>query len=94
MEPGSHTFEIPPSFCNLKANTMGDAAQKDLHPKSVELSDKREDYENILGLARDHAIDSFSLFKWLFHELKEVKLNQRALGSKLEAMPIPTCQDK
>lgn len=43
-------------------------------------------------MAKEHAIDTFSMFKWLFHELKEVKLNQRALGRKMEAILVGNIQ--
>lgn len=86
MKPDNENLENPPS--PLPQNTT-----KDLHAKSVELSDKRDDYENVLGMVRDHTIDTFSMFKWLFHELKEVRLNQRALGSKMEAIPLFTAQE-
>lgn len=65
MKPDSQNLEKP--HLPLLQNTT-----KDLHAKSVELSDKRDDYENVLGMARDHAIDTFSMFKWLFHNLKGV----------------------
>lgn len=75
----------PPSY--KETGNVGAVGIADLHPKSDELNDKREDYENVLGMAREHAVDTFSLFKWLFHELKEIRINQRALGSKMEAFP-------
>ncbi|XP_059066199.1 uncharacterized protein LOC131857544 [Cryptomeria japonica] len=70
-----------------ETGNVGVGGIADLHPKSDELNDKREDYENVLGMARDHAIDTFNLFKWLFHELKEIQINQRALGSKMDSLP-------
>lgn len=71
---------------------MGAVGIEDLHLKSVELNDEREDFDNVLGMAREHAIDTFSMFKWLFHELKEIRVNQRALRSKMEVIPIGSTQ--
>lgn len=75
----------PPSY--KETGNVGVVGIVDLHPKSDELNDKREDYENVMGMTREHAIDTFSLFKLLFHELKEIRINQRALGSKMDDFP-------
>ncbi|XP_059065628.1 transcription factor MYB57-like [Cryptomeria japonica] len=55
MKPDSQNFEKPPSSPHSAPlqNTI-----KDLHAKSTELYDKRDDYDDVLGMARDHAIDT------------------------------------
>lgn len=40
----------------------------------------------------EHATDTFSMFKWLFHELKEIIINQRTLESKMEAIHAGSTQ--
>lgn len=84
---------VPTSPLSFKeTGNMGVSGNANLNPKIDELNDKREDYKNVLGLARDHAIDTFSLFKWLFHELKEIWINQRALGRKMDSLLVGLSQ--
>lgn len=90
-ELDNHNLQIPHSPPHDSGN-VSVAIHEDLHPKCFELNDKKEDYENVLGVAWEHAIDTFNMFKWLFHELKEVRLNQRALGSKMEVIHVENDQ--
>lgn len=41
-----------------------------------------ESVTDVLALARDRAIDTFKIFKWIFHEIKDIQLKQRANSNK------------
>lgn len=86
-----HNVTTSPSS-NKEAGNVGAVGIEDLHLKSVKLDDKRDDFDNVLGIAHEHAIITFNMFKWFFHELKEIRINQRALGSKMEAIPASSTQ--
>lgn len=47
---------------------------------------KNEQFSNVLGMAWENALDSFSMFKWVFHQLKELQLKQTTMGSKLNVI--------
>lgn len=48
---------------NKETGNVGAVGIEDLHLKCVELNNKRKDFDNVLGMACEHAIDTFSMFK-------------------------------
>lgn len=60
-------------------------------PKNLDLNDHyfksdREFLNDILAIVRNGVVDYFRIIRWIFHDIKDLSLKNRAITSKLDQM--------
>lgn len=58
----------------------------DLNPNDHYFKPNKEFTRDILAIAKDGMVEYFIIFKWAFHGIKDLNLNNKALTSKLEVL--------